>query len=92
MPVQLQPETQNVVDTLLYEKDQSKRREALKTVNATVRSGRKISAGTIYQRRRRWRRTWTLSVLAELACPRAKMILGTSRIRQNLIRGCVILR
>jgi len=68
MSVQLQPETQNLVDTLLYDKDQAKRKEALKTVNALADKDQveKYLLERLITEKDRWRRTWSLSVLAEI--------------------------
>lgn len=68
MSVQLQQETQNLVDTLLYDKDQAKRKEALKTVNALADKDQveKYLLERFITETDRWRRTWTFSVLAEI--------------------------
>jgi HEAT repeat protein len=74
MSVHLQPETQNLVDTLLYDKDQSKRREVLKTVNALADKAQveKYLLERFDNEEDRWRRTWTLTVLSEIGMPDGK--------------------
>jgi HEAT repeats len=68
MPVQLQPQTQDLVDTLLYAKENAVRNEALQKIVALPDKDQvetyileQLDSAT-----ERWPRTWSLSVLAEI--------------------------
>lgn len=68
MTVQLKPETQNLVDTLLYDKDKAKRNEALGLIITLPDKDQveKFVLDRLVSEKDRWRRTWSLSVLAQI--------------------------
>lgn len=71
MSVQLLPETRKLVDTLLYDEVQANRREALKTVKILQDKDQveKYLLDRFDSEKDRWRRTWSLTVLAEIGLP-----------------------
>jgi len=71
MPAQLKSELQNLVDTLLYDKDQAKRNEALQTIG-TLPDKDKVEKFLLKRfgtAKDRWERTWSISVLAGIGLP-----------------------
>ncbi|MGB8982748.1 MAG: hypothetical protein WCC12_12800 [Anaerolineales bacterium] len=71
MSAQLKSELQSLVDTLLYDKDQAKRNEALKTVSTLSDKDKveKILLKRFATEKNRWERTWAISVLAAIGLP-----------------------
>ena len=68
MPVELQPQTQDLVDTLLYAKENSIRNEALQKI-LTLPDKDQVEAYILEQlasATNRWPRTWSLSALAKI--------------------------
>ena len=68
MPVQLQPQTQDLVDTLLYAEEKAKRSEALKQIIALPDKDQveKYILEQLPSETDRWQRTWSVSALAEI--------------------------
>lgn len=71
MTVQLKRETRELVDTLLDDKDQAKRVEVMKTLSTLPDKDQveKYVLKRFAAEKDRWRRTWSLSVLAEIGLP-----------------------
>jgi HEAT repeat protein len=74
MPVQLQQETQDLIDTLLNDRDQEKRNEALRSI-VTRPDKDQVEKYLLERFTRfnketdRWRRTWSVSALAGIGLP-----------------------
>jgi len=74
MAIQLQKETQDLVDELLYSKNSAKRNEAIKTIAARADKDQveKYILDRLVSEKDRWMQTWSLSVLAEIGLPDGK--------------------
>ena len=68
MPVQLQAQTQELVDSLLYAEENARRSEALKTIISLPDKDQveKYILERFASETDRWRRTWSLSALAQI--------------------------
>ena len=74
MSIQLQPETQRLVDILLYDKDKAKQYEAIQMIATRPDKDQveKYLLDRLVSENDRWRRTWSLSVLSEIGLPDGK--------------------
>jgi len=74
MSIQLQPETQKLIDTLLYDDDKAKRNVALGEIVTQPDTDQveKYILERLDSEKDRWRLTWSLSILAEIGLPDGK--------------------